>query len=94
MITDFSSGDRLAFTASTGVAGGEIEVLTSWVSYGSALAAAQGVLLSGISNIVSSHDGTANQYLFLDTNDDNVLDAVIQLKTATAISLSGSDFIT
>ena len=51
--------------------------------YASALTAATGVIGAGTSNIVTGVVGSTT-YVFADTNNDNVIDTVLQLNTATA----------
>ena len=85
VITDFLAAEDAIALGVTGV----LWTGTA-LDYAAALTAATGVITGG-TDIIAIDTGT-NTFVFADTNDDDVLDTVIQL-TGTGLGLSSGDFV-
>ena len=89
VITDFSAvNDEIAL----GVTGtGSNSTFSSAASYAAALMAADTLITGGTRDIVVTEAGS-DTFVFADTDNDNVLDTVIQL-TGTGLGLAFGDFV-
>ena len=89
VITDFSAvNDEIAL----GVTGTALNsTFSSAASYAAALTAADTLITGGTRDIVVTEAGS-DTFVFADTNNDDVLDTVIQL-TGTGLGLAFGDFV-
>ena len=89
VITDFVAVDDEIALGVTGTLGNT--AFTTAATYAAALTAATTAITAGTQDILVIEAGT-DTFVFADTNNDNVLDTVIQL-TGTGLGLTAGDFV-